>query len=115
MHHAPLPQSPLSASYERSRQYGVRPDFVENDILTDRALMHRQKQLQPLLDMAETVLKPLYSLLEQQSFMMFIADVDGYILSAWGKSPFTERARTVSLSTGANWHERVKEIGRAHV
>lgn len=108
MHHAPLPQSPLSASYERSRQYGVRPDFVENDILTDRALMHRQKQLQPLLDMAETVLKPLYSLLEQQSFMMFIADVDGYILSAWGKSPFTERARTVSLSTGANWHERVK-------
>jgi len=107
MQHAPLPQD-LADSYRRSKQFGVRPDYVENEILSGRELHHRRRQLQPLMEVAETILKPLYSFLEQQSFMLFIADVDGYILSTWGKSPFTERAKTVSLSTGANWHERVK-------
>ncbi len=98
----------LTISHQRSKQFGVNPEYVVNDILTGGELDDRQVKLGPLLSIAEAVLKPLYTFLEQRSFMVLISDVDGYILSSWGKSPFTERAKTVQLSTGANWHERVK-------
>jgi transcriptional regulator of acetoin/glycerol metabolism len=98
----------LTISHQRSKQFGVNPEYVVNDILTGGELLDRQAKLGPLLSIAEAVLKPLYTFLEQRSFMVLISDVDGYILSSWGKSPFTERAKTVQLSTGANWHERVK-------
>lgn len=98
----------LSASHQRSRQFGVDPDHVVNDILSGGELRDRQSRLRPLLSAAETVLKPLWKFLEKRSFMVLLSDADGYILSSWGKSPFTERAKMVQLSTGANWHERVK-------
>jgi len=42
MQHAPLPQD-LADSYRRSKQFGVRPDYVENEILSGRELHHRRK------------------------------------------------------------------------
>lgn len=87
----------LTSSCRRSAQFGVDPKYVVDDILTGSELADRRAKLEPI-----------YTFLNQLSYMVLIADLDGYIVSSLGRSPFEDKVKTVALEIGANWHERVK-------
>ncbi|MGA8943950.1 MAG: sigma-54-dependent Fis family transcriptional regulator [Thermoactinomyces sp.] len=100
--------SVIHASWERSKAFGVDPVHIEDKLLTEGELKDRIDQLHSFFRISTPVLDCLYSYLNKSSFMLLVADPDGYILRTWGDFPFMEKAKRVFLDTGANWHEQVK-------
>lgn len=101
-------KAPIVASWKRSKEFGVDPVQVENDILTGGELKDRQGRLYDFFRTSDCLLERLYAQLKKTSFMLIVSDPDGYIVRSWADSPFIHRARKVWLDAGANWHERVK-------
>lgn len=101
-------KAPIVASWKRSKEFGVDPVQVENDILTGGELKDRQGRLHDFFRTSNSLLERLYAHLKKTSFMLIVSDPDGYIVRSWADSPFIHRARKVWLDAGANWHERVK-------
>ncbi len=100
--------SVIQASWERSKTFGVDPVHIEDKLLTKGELKDRINRRSEFLRTSTPVLDYLFSYLKKGSFMILVADPDGYILRTWGEFPFVEKAKRVFLDTGANWHEKFK-------
>ncbi|WP_175482450.1 sigma-54-dependent Fis family transcriptional regulator [Thermoflavimicrobium dichotomicum] len=98
----------IHTSWERSKTFGVDPDKINNELLTEGELRDRTNQFHDFFRTSTKILDRLYSQLKRTSFMILISDVDGYIIRSWGDFPFIEKAKKVWLDVGANWHERIK-------
>lgn len=98
----------LMESWKRSASFGVDKDHAEVELLSSGELKERKEQLNELFQSASRILENLALHLKNSPFMVVVSDRDGYIVSTWGDSPFTNKAKKVWLDCGANWHERVK-------
>ena len=109
MMHAPSPLSlphALVASWERSREHGLRPDEPLNDTavaLTE--LTERLEANQRLLAFSRPMIEGLYRQIGSPSSTVLLADRQGMILSALGHTDFLDRASAVALRPGVAWTE----------
>lgn len=98
----------LISSWNRSKNYGVDPYHVNDDLLSGGELTDRKERMKELLHSSQAVLEHLYQSLRDSLFMIVLSDPDGYIVAKWGDPPFTDRAKKVWLDIGANWREDIK-------
>lgn len=98
----------LMQSWKRSASFGVDKDHAEVELLSTGELEERKEQLNELFQSASSIIENLAIQLKNSPFIVIVSDPDGYIVSTWGDSPFTDKAKKVWLDCGANWHERVK-------
>ncbi|AYH43311.1 Fis family transcriptional regulator [Azoarcus sp. DN11] len=101
----PRPES-LSASWQRSREHGLRPHAALNDTalapgeLTDRIAANNR-----LLAFSRPMIEGLYRQIGSPSSTVLLADRHGMILSALGHTDFLDRASRVALRPGVDWSE----------
>lgn len=98
----------LQESWRRSEQFGLSPDFAEIDRLPVKEIEERRERLHFLFQTSKHVFENLYFQLKKSPFMVIVTDVDGYIVSTWGDSPFVSDAKAVALECGVNWAENKK-------
>lgn len=97
---------PLIASWQRSREHGLRPDEPLNDTalapgeLTDRIAANNR-----LLAFSRPMIEGLYRQIGSPSSTVLLADRKGMILSALGHTDFLDRASRVALRPGVDWSE----------
>ncbi|MBD5803650.1 Acetoin catabolism regulatory protein [Azoarcus sp. Aa7] len=97
---------PLIASWQRSREHGLRPDEPLNDTalapgeLTDRIAANNR-----LLAFSRPMIEGLYRQIGSPSSTVLLADRQGMILSALGHTDFLDRATRVALRPGVDWSE----------
>lgn len=96
-------------SWKRSVQQNVNPFRIStNDLLEHHSLRERLESNQQLIDAALPIMQELHNVFMRESFVVLLADTQGYILQSLGNPGFEEKIRKVHLAVGANWHESVK-------
>lgn len=100
-----LPET-LVASWERSREHGLRPDEPLNDTAVARGdLADRIEANNRLLAFSRPMIEGLYRQIGSPSSTILLADRQGMILSALGHTDFLDRASAVALRPGVEWTE----------
>ena len=104
-----LHQQTILSSHERSRAFGLQPQYSADLARLDAAAL-RDLQLRNarLCAQALPVMEMLYEQLTHAQSMVVLTDASGVVLQALGDAGFLQRAQTVALAPGAMWSEASK-------
>ena len=103
-----LVDATLSASWQRSREFGLLPDARTPGVphasaaQLRRALEHRHA----LVSHARPVMAFVSEHIRDTDSIVILADPQGMLLCAQGDTGFTDKAARVALRPGAIWHEQ---------
>ncbi|MBS4959907.1 MAG: sigma 54-interacting transcriptional regulator [Clostridiales bacterium] len=92
-------------SWERSRNYGVNWDHADKELLSKKQLEKRIEERRDLYDTAIPVLEGIYKFTKGSSFIVILADEDGYVLKILGDSDIKAITDENRLVEGCNRSE----------
>jgi transcriptional regulator of acetoin/glycerol metabolism len=97
----------LLASWERSKEFGVRTDLTEAPLAGEPEIFRRRAANVDLLEVARPALDRSGAFLADASSMMILADASGFIVETAGDPRVVDAGRRNHLELGGRWDESV--------
>jgi transcriptional regulator of acetoin/glycerol metabolism len=98
----------ILASWERSKEYGVSPFKVSNDLLSPDMLRSVLRENEQLISVAHPYFQTIYPLLSGSNFVIALTDRYGNVIDLIGLSgEIEQRAKSSSLTIGCNRSEEI--------
>ncbi len=98
----------LADSWQRSQGAGLCESGEPQDMrLAHSVLQYRHHTHKQLIELVNSHALPLFNqLMSHTSSRLILSDSEGYVLSHWGVSKYSDKLANIALDVGVNWQEQ---------